>query len=455
MIMKKTKLSKGLKRLFAATIIVAALYIIVFVLFALVVNKQGDNDLYSFAGVIRFHLNGVMNLLLFNYGKGSTYEIAYFALSVFLYALLVCWIIFLIAGIAVNDKKNTNIMAYPIVMSFIAFCLYVALASGLQKYWAIINQADPLYQGRTVVLFLVIVMVALVPIYFLLSIVFYFWCMLRAYIAGKNLDQDDDALIEEVRKVVKEELANNQPYNVVMVPTEPKQEEPVKEEEPLPEPEPEPEPEPIPQPEPVKQEEVKVEEKREWPQVSFWDKAREVWPQLDNPRPLLKEEKTEEVPQEANDEWNRNKRQPFLNRVITADLDTKANYNELKNELLSYGVKSRLSRGGDTFRLGGKEYAKIYLVGKTLKVYLALSPEDYKDSTIPIEDVGHRPNYAGMPLLFKVRSGLSVRRCKELIKAACEKDGLTQKEVGDTNWVDELRQLNAEKAEKAKDKKAE
>ena len=452
---KKTKLSKGLKRLFAATIIVAALYIIVFVSFALVVNKQGDNDLYSFAGVIRFHLNGVMNLLLFNYGKGSTYEIAYFALSVFLYALLVCWIIFLIAGIAVNDKKNTNIMAYPIVMSFIAFCLYVALASGLQKYWAIINQADPLYQGRTVVLFLVIVMVALVPIYFLLSIVFYFWCMLRAYIAGKNLDQDDDALVEEVRRVVKEELANNQPYNVVMVPAEPKQEEPLKEEEPLPEPEPEPEPEPIPQPEPVKQEEVKVEEKREWPQVSFWDKAREVWPQLDNPKPLPKEEKVEEVPQEANDEWNRNKRQPFLNRVITADLDTKANYNELKNELLSYGVKSRLSRGGDTFRLGGKEYAKIYLVGKTLKVYLALSPEDYKDSTIPIEDVGHRPNYAGMPLLFKVRSGLSVRRCKELIKAACEKDGLTQKEVGDTNWVDELRQLNAEKAEKAKDKKAE
>lgn len=105
-----------------------------------------------------------------------------------------------------------------------------------------------------------------------------------------------------------------------------------------------------------------------------------------------------------------------------------------------------MSRGGETFRLKEKRYAKIYLVGKTLKVYLALSPEDYKDSTFPIEDVGHRPNYAEMPLLFKVRSGLSVRRCKELIKAACEKDGLEQKEVKDTNWVDELRKLNAEKA---------
>ena len=55
-----------------------------------------------------------------------------------------------------------------------------------------------------------------------------------------------------------------------------------------------------------------------------------------------------------------------------------------------------------------------------------------------------------MPLLFKVRSSLSVRRCKELIKAAMEKDELTQGEVLDTNWVDELRVLNAEKAKNKK-----
>lgn len=437
----KRKLSKGLKRLFAATIIVAALYIIALILFALIVNKQGDKELYSFGGVIRFHLNGVMNLLLFNFGKGSKYEAIYYGLSVFLYAIIVCWIIFLIAGIAVNDKKNTNIMAYPITMAFIGVGIYTLLASGAQKYWAIINQADEMYAGRTVVLFLVLLMIALAAIYFLLSIIFYFWCILRAYLADRDLDQEDNALLDEVRKVVKEELINNQPYDVVMINNEVKEEEPVKE-EPLPEPE----PEVVAEPEPVK-EEAKVEKKREWPAVSFWDKAREVWPQLDNPKPLPKEEKKEEEPQEeGNDEWNRNKRQPFLNRVITADLDTKANYNELKNELLSYGVKARMSRGGETFRLKEKRYAKIYLVGKTLKVYLALSPEDYKDSTFPIEDVGHRPNYAEMPLLFKVRSGLSVRRCKELIKAACEKDGLEQKEVKDTNWVDELRKLNAEKA---------
>ena len=236
--------------------------------------------------------------------------------------------------------------------------------------------------------------------------------------------------------------------------------------------EPAPEPEPVvePEPEPVK-EEPKEEPKPELvPTVKFWDAAREVFDGLDHSKPLPKEEPKpepveeepiqepeeesveEEVVEEGDflDNLKKGPREPFMLRILKADLETKANYNELKNEILSYGVKSRLSRSGDVFRLHTKKYVKIFLVGKTLKVYLALNPEDYKDSTIPVEDVGFRPNYAEMPLLFKVRSGLSVRRCKELIKAACEKDNLTQGEVKDTNWVSEIR---AEAAKKAKEHK--
>ena len=150
------------------------------------------------------------------------------------------------------------------------------------------------------------------------------------------------------------------------------------------------------------------------------------------------------------DSMNKKAREPFMERILKADLDIKANYNEIKNEILSYGVKARLSRSGETFRLKEKKYVKIYLVGKTLKVYFALPPEDYKDSTFPIEDVGHRPNYAEMPLLFKVRSGLSVRRCKELVKATMERDGLAKNDVQDVNWVNELRAQNAEKAKENK-----
>ena len=255
------------------------------------------------------------------------------------------------------------------------------------------------------------------------------------------VEQPQEAPVEEASK---EEAKENHELKIILIRKKKvveKKEEPLPEPEPVKEPEPEPEPEPLPEPipEPVVMEEPKEEEIIDIP-------LREEEPE-EEMMPL------EEQPEDnENNEWNRNKRQPFITRIITADLDIKANYNEIKNELLSYGVKARLSRSGETFRLKDKKYAKIYLVGKTLKVYLALSPEDYKDSPIPVEDVGHRPNYAEMPLLFKVRSGLSVRRCKDLIKAAMEKDGLSKNEVEGVNWVNELRTVNAEKAKENKNK---
>ena len=447
---KKKLMGKGLKRLLIVTGIVFLLYIISFIALAFLARSSGDAELGGFKAILRYFLkDGVLNLLIFNFGN----KLPHFALSIFLYALVVCWIIFLIAGIVVMDKKERKVIWWGIVFTFINLGIYALFAAGSRKYWAILNGNDP-FKTNLPLLFVMMVMLLLGALFFLLALVAYFWSIVDAYLkpgngARKELfpeDYDDNY----IRNIVRDELIKNQPFKVIIVGNEQSQEEPevIKEPEPVVEEQPVVVEEPAPEvkPEPVK-EVIKEQPKPVLiPSVKFWDAAREVWPQLDNPKPLPKEEKVVEPANEEEEGWNRNKRQPFLVRIITADLDTKANYNEIKNELLSYGVKSRLSRGGDTFRLGGKEYAKIYLVGKTLKVYFALSPEDYKDSTFPIEDVGHRPNYAGMPLLFKVRSKLSVRRCKDLIKAACEKDGLEQKEVKDTNCVDELRKLNAEKA---------
>ena len=378
----------------------------------------------------------------------------HFALSIFFYALVLCWIIFLIAGIIVMDRKERKVIWWGIVLTFINLGVYALFAVGAQKYWHIINGVDS-FKGNGALLAVTLVMLLFGALFFLLAVLAYFWSIVDSFLkpgkgARKELFEEEYVYDDSrIRDIVRDELIKNQPFKVIIVGNEKPQEvvvekepEPVKEEQPVVVEEPKPEPKPEPVKEVVKEQPKPILV----PTVKFWDVARVVWPQLENPKPLPREEKPVEPVNTEEDGWNRNKRQPFMVRIITADLDTKANYNEIKNELLSYGVKSRLSRGGDTFRLGGKEYAKIYLVGKTLKVYFALSPEDYKDSTYPIEDVGHRPNYAGMPLLFKVRSKLSVRRCKELIKAACEKDGLAQKEVKDTNWVDELRKLNAEKA---------
>lgn len=183
---------------------------------------------------------------------------------------------------------------------------------------------------------------------------------------------------------------------------------------PEPQPEPQPEPEPEPEPEPVAEPE---------------------------PEPVVEEPVPEPVPEPAPEpEAEKAKiiRIPFQERITSAEKEMKDNYNELKNDILAYGVKSRVSNSGDTFRLHRKTYVKLTIAGKSLKLYFALNPEDYKDSTIPVGDASEKNIYAEIPLIFKVRSGLSMRRAKQLIADVMAPDGLVQGEVGKVNWVKEI-----------------
>lgn len=130
---------------------------------------------------------------------------------------------------------------------------------------------------------------------------------------------------------------------------------------------------------------------------------------------------------------------PFPTRMLEADDQMKSNYNELKSEILAYGAKSRVSNSGDTFRLHKVTFVKIAIAGKSLKLYLALDPKDYADSPLPIQDVSHKNIYADIPLVFKVKSELSMRRAKQLISDVMEKNGLEQGKVKPNNWVDALK----------------
>ena len=140
---------------------------------------------------------------------------------------------------------------------------------------------------------------------------------------------------------------------------------------------------------------------------------------------------------------------PFEERMVKAEKEMKDNYNELKNEILSYGVKSRVSNSGDTFRLHRKTYIKLTIAGKSLKLYFALNPEDYRETTIPVQDASEKGIYEEIPLVFKVKSGLSMKRAKQLIADCMEKDNLTQGEIGKVNWVKEIA-ANLREAKKAK-----
>lgn len=198
-------------------------------------------------------------------------------------------------------------------------------------------------------------------------------------------------------------------------------------EEPKQEPKPEPKPEPAPVEEP------------------------EPEPVVEEPAPVVEEPAPAEEPApEAQKEPKAPiVRIPFEERLLASEKELQDTYSELKNEILSYGVKSRISSAGDTFRLHRKTYIKMTVAGKSLKLYFALNPDDYRDSPIPVQDASEKGIYAEIPLVFKVKSPLSVRRCKQLIQDVMERDGLEQGEIGTVNWIKELKaEMKARKDKK-------
>ena len=147
--------------------------------------------------------------------------------------------------------------------------------------------------------------------------------------------------------------------------------------------------------------------------------------------PKAEEPKTEEVVIEEVKAEPKEKAEfiPFAVRMVNADDFVKEAYNELKSEVLSYGIKSRVSSTADTFRLHTKAYVKMVVAGKFLKLYLALNPADYKDTTYPFEDASRMGAHEDTPFVFKIKSGLSIRRAKVLIADAAKKDNLAQGEI--------------------------
>ena len=162
--------------------------------------------------------------------------------------------------------------------------------------------------------------------------------------------------------------------------------------------------------------------------------------------PVEEVEEAEEVEEEEeeagfNFKGPRKPRVPFAKKMLKADAEIKERYNELKNEFLSYGLSSRVSINGDTFRLHRKAYVMITLVGKTLKLYYALRLKDYEDSPIPVEDASDKAKYVEIPVLFRVKSDLAVRRAKDLVRDALAKDGYEKLKVAeDIDWMKDLRQ---------------
>ncbi len=118
----------------------------------------------------------------------------------------------------------------------------------------------------------------------------------------------------------------------------------------------------------------------------------------------------------------------FTERFEKLDEQTKAFYEQLKAELLSYKkVKCRLSQKGESFRAGRKLLAKVAISGKTVKCYFALDPKAYDVKTYRHGDASEKRAYAEVPMLVRLRSKLSVKRATKLIEEMAAANALVKK----------------------------
>ena len=120
-------------------------------------------------------------------------------------------------------------------------------------------------------------------------------------------------------------------------------------------------------------------------------------------------------------------RAKFETRIKGADQDLRNKYYELRDYIRSYDVKDRMSIPGMTFSLHRDRYVFITISGKKLKVYYALNPNDYADSTIPVT-ANTSKKFEDLPTEFKVKSDLSLKRAKILVDDVMKAKGISKPE---------------------------
>lgn len=118
----------------------------------------------------------------------------------------------------------------------------------------------------------------------------------------------------------------------------------------------------------------------------------------------------------------------FMARLIQSDDEKKELYGEVRTALLSYErVNQTYSWGSERFSLGRQTIARIKVRGKTLCLYLALDPSQYKTSVYHHADVSANKSVAGTPMMVKIKSPIGAKKAVRLISEMLEKSGVKQK----------------------------
>lgn len=111
-------------------------------------------------------------------------------------------------------------------------------------------------------------------------------------------------------------------------------------------------------------------------------------------------------------------RPSFIERLSEMDESVIEWHAQLQAHLTSYRkVKSRYSARCDSYRMGRDLLAKMAIGGKTLKLYLAVDPEDaaLDDGKYHQRDLSETSAYQEVPFMLPIRSNLAVRKACRVI----------------------------------------
>ncbi len=126
----------------------------------------------------------------------------------------------------------------------------------------------------------------------------------------------------------------------------------------------------------------------------------------------------------------------FIARIIQSDDNTKQYYGAVKHALLSYKkVNSNVAWGNERFNKGRETIARMKIRGKTLVIYLALDPNEYKTSVYHHADVSDNKSVFGTPMMIKVKSPLGVRKAIRLIDEMLAKRAGEKREVPERDYA--------------------
>ena len=127
--------------------------------------------------------------------------------------------------------------------------------------------------------------------------------------------------------------------------------------------------------------------------------------------------------------------------------DARARKLSFSEKLAAADDGSRVVRGGDYFRRRGRRIVRIVLIGRTMRIALALPPEEFDYNIFHQRNRGKMTKYADTPMFVKVKSPVGVKRAKILIAELMRREG--KRRIKNYIALDYAREITLAEAAKA------